>query len=39
MFDRYWLVGALFLGWIAIASAQGQDSPAIDAPPGARGAV
>ena len=27
MFGRYSLVGALFLGWIVIAGAQGQDSP------------
>ena len=29
MVGRYSLVGGLFLGWIAIASAQGQDSPAL----------
>ncbi|HVJ27747.1 MAG TPA: DPP IV N-terminal domain-containing protein, partial [Vicinamibacterales bacterium] len=29
MFRRYSLVGALFLGWIAIASGQGQDSPSL----------
>jgi pimeloyl-ACP methyl ester carboxylesterase len=29
MLGRYSLTGALFLGWIAIASAQGQDSPSL----------